>query len=95
MSIAVSSGLLLSHSSLRPFTENYMELCTVVADISHLPQPAKEGPTGYYYEVYYDIVLIFGLTELQIMVAWEENVSLKFMDFETTKLLPKFLFPGC
>lgn len=95
MSIAVSSGLLLSRSLLRPFTENYMELCTVVADISHLPQPAKEGPTGYYYEVYYDIVLIFGLTELQIMVAWQENVSSDFMDFKAARFLLEFLFLGC
>ena len=61
---------------LRPFIENYTELCTVAADISHLPQPAKKGPTGDYYEVYYDIVLIFGLTEFQILVAWEDKVSL-------------------
>lgn len=94
MSIAVSSGLLLSYSLLRPFTENYMELCTVVGDISHLPQPAKEGPTGYYYEVYYDIVLIFGLTELQIMVAWQENVSFDFMDFEATRFLSNSYFQG-
>jgi hypothetical protein len=73
------------------FTENYMELGTVVADIFHLRHPAKKGPTGYYYEVYYDIVLVFGLTELQILVAWEEKVRL----ISWISSSPKFLFSGC
>ena len=32
-----------------------------------------------FYELNYDIVLSFGLTELKAQIAWQENVSLDFL----------------
>ncbi|KIM46840.1 hypothetical protein M413DRAFT_264068 [Hebeloma cylindrosporum] len=55
-------------------TENYTKLCNISANVSHVPQPLKEGPNGdMYHEVEYDIVLMFGLTELKVQVAWMED----------------------
>jgi len=71
--------------------ENYTDLCTIQVDLSHLPlspQPKFSGRgTCYYFE--YDIVLLFGLTELQAMVAWKEDVGLPFV------LLHLFVFTEC
>ena len=30
---------------------------------------------GSFYEVFYDIILSFGMAELKAQIAWEENVS--------------------
>jgi len=57
--------------------DNYTKLCKVAVDLSRLPVTCKRKVSGEgtYYNVEYDIVLLFGLTELQAMVAWKENVS--------------------
>ena len=58
--------------------DNYTELCTIEADLSRLPlspQPNYYGG-GNFYRVDYDIILLFGLTELAAMLAWNENVGL-------------------
>jgi len=57
--------------------ENYTTLCTLEVDISQLPMSyhSKYSGEGTFYRVDYDIVLLFGLTELQAMVAWKENVG--------------------
>ena len=39
-----------------------------------LTQPKATGE-GSFYNVEFDIILLFGTTELQAQVAWEENVS--------------------
>ena len=57
--------------------DNYMKLCTIEADLSGVPlvpQPKVTGK-GSFYEVNYDIILLFGMTELKAQVAWKENVS--------------------
>ena len=38
------------------------------------PQRNATG-NGSFYRVYYDVVLLFGMTELKAQVAWKENVS--------------------
>jgi hypothetical protein len=68
----------MEHCLKQSIQENYTELCTLEVDISQLPasvrnRPSEEGT--YYYHVHYDIVLLFGLTELEAMVAWKENVG--------------------
>jgi len=57
--------------------ENYTMLCTLDVDFSQLPMTyqRKVSGKGMYYRVEFDIVLLFGLTELEAMVAWQENVG--------------------
>ena len=35
----------------------------------------KATGVGTYYQVNYDIILLFGMTELKAQIAWKENVS--------------------
>ena len=46
-------------------------------DLSHLPLSprAKHSGIGTFYLLEYEIVLLFGLTELEAMIAWKENVG--------------------
>ena len=63
------------------FADNYTKLCTIEADLSRvplLPRPKATG-SGSFYRVDYDIVLLFGMTELKALVAWKENVSGSFI----------------
>ncbi|KAF9480733.1 hypothetical protein BDN70DRAFT_931447 [Pholiota conissans] len=56
-------------------TKNYSRLCTIYADLSHLPLAASKnliGP-GKCYKLDFDIVLTLGLTELKAQVAWMER----------------------
>ena len=57
--------------------DNYTQLCTIEVDLSHIPlspRPKYSG-AGTIYSINYDIVLLFGLTELQAMLTWKENVG--------------------
>jgi hypothetical protein len=59
------------------FSDNYTKLCTIEADLSRvplLPRPKATGQ-GNFYRVKYDIILLFGVTELNAQMAWKENVS--------------------
>ncbi|KAF8152735.1 hypothetical protein BJ912DRAFT_1115639 [Pholiota molesta] len=54
--------------------KNYSKLCMITADLSHLnlnPRKGRQGKT--YFRVDYEIVLLFGLTELKAQIAWKEN----------------------
>ena len=64
-------------SSLIFYADNYTKLCTIEADLSRVPLHPKPKATGKgtFYRVDYDIVLLFGMTELKALVAWKENVS--------------------
>ena len=57
--------------------DNYTELCTIEADLSHLPLSSrpKYSGEGDFYKVKFDVVLLFGLTEFKAVIAWEENVG--------------------
>ena len=52
-------------------------LCTIEADHSRVPSLPRRKVTGKgsYYKVKFDIVLLFGMTELKAQMAWKENVS--------------------
>ncbi|KAF5321822.1 hypothetical protein D9619_002184 [Psilocybe cf. subviscida] len=56
-------------------TDRYTHLCTLNIDLSHLPlSPITNlNSTRVYYDLEFDIVLQFGLTELKAQLAWEEN----------------------
>ncbi|KAH9485815.1 Heat shock 70 kDa protein 12B [Psilocybe cubensis] len=56
-------------------TANYTKLCTIEIDLSNVPLSPRSKPNsaGVYYRLDYDIVLLFGLTELKAQVAWKEG----------------------
>ena len=62
-----------SHLTIASFTEN----CTIYADTSTistelLPKTSPEGKP--YYCIAFDVILLFGLTELKAQISWIENV---------------------
>jgi hypothetical protein len=59
-------------------SDMYTKICSIEMDLSHLPlvaQPRLNGEPGMFYEIEYETVLMFGLTELKAQIAWKENVS--------------------
>ncbi|KIJ66157.1 hypothetical protein HYDPIDRAFT_174829 [Hydnomerulius pinastri MD-312] len=37
------------------------------------PRPSKHSPSGTYYSISYEVILLFGLTELKAQLSWMEN----------------------
>jgi len=56
-------------------TDNYSTLCSIEADLSRAPVLTRPKVTGAgsFYLVKCDIILLFGMTELQAQLAWTEN----------------------
>jgi hypothetical protein len=54
------------------FADNYTKLCTIEADLS---LAAVARGRGNFYSVNYDIILLFGMTELKALVSWTVEVS--------------------
>ncbi|KAJ7275877.1 hypothetical protein C8J57DRAFT_1311909 [Mycena rebaudengoi] len=55
--------------------KDFETMCNVIADTRQLAinlEP-KRSPGGRYYQISYDVVLSFGLTELKAQIAWKEN----------------------
>ena len=53
---------------------SFFDLCTVSADTSKLPKPKLKSPRGgHYYTVSFEVVLLFGLTELTAQLSWMDN----------------------
>ena len=50
-------------------------LCTIRADVAHIPKVQKRGLLGDYYEQHLKVILLFGLTEFKAQLSWIENVS--------------------
>jgi hypothetical protein len=68
--------------------DNYTELCTIEVDLSHLPfSPRLKSSGGIYYQLKYELVLLFGLTEFKAAVAWKENVGPHLVLFYSFYLL--------
>ena len=59
------------------FVDNYTKLCTIEADLSHLPLPPrnKSSGAGTFYRLDYELVLLFGLTEMKAQVIYKDKVS--------------------
>ena len=57
--------------------DNYTQLCTIEVDLSRVPlvPQAKATGKGSFYRLNYEIILLFGMTELKAQIAWKENVS--------------------
>ncbi|KJA20619.1 hypothetical protein HYPSUDRAFT_42924 [Hypholoma sublateritium FD-334 SS-4] len=67
-------GLLADPRWLDLEEDNYTQLCSIDIDLSKLPVEKQTKPAGgIYYFVKYDVVLIFGLTELKAQVAWRDK----------------------
>ena len=52
-------------------------MCDITVDVSGMKQPPLpriDGTGEKYYRVNYDVILLFGSTELQAQVAWKEDV---------------------
>jgi hypothetical protein len=63
------------NSLTRP--EMFSTLCTVQADLSQMTKTLKprRGRKGVqFYQQDYDVVLLFGLTELKAYISWMDNV---------------------
>lgn len=76
MSISSVCSTLLEAFLIRGnYPENYTQLCNIVTDLSNVPLTPMTNPDGEtYYRIYYDIVLLFGLTEMKALVAWKDKV---------------------
>ena len=42
-------------------------------------QPKKNQFNAKYYVLDFEVVLLFGLTELKAQIAWKQNVSFRFL----------------
>jgi len=61
--------------------DRFADLCEITADMTKLKssmQPKKNHFGAKYYILEYDVVLLFGLTELKAQMAWKHNVSHRF-----------------
>ncbi|KIJ08849.1 hypothetical protein PAXINDRAFT_88277 [Paxillus involutus ATCC 200175] len=77
--ILVYRGNLLRPVWVDKEAASFTKLCTVIADTSNLvnsisPQPSLGG--GTYYSLDFDVILLFGLTELKAQISWEHLVCL-------------------
>lgn len=57
-------------------SEHYTKLCTIDIDLSRVPLTPRNKTSGggTFFRLDYDIVLLFGLTELKALIVWKENV---------------------
>ena len=74
--IRVSDVPLLRYIASNPSAENFSLLCTIRADLSKVPAQRKtlKGGRQQVYRVDLELVLLFGLTEMQAQIAWKEQV---------------------
>lgn len=67
------------------FLDQYDVECTVKADTSMVKRTERlsynNGRLRVYYQIEFDIVLLFGLTELKAQIAYVENVSKHYSSF--------------
>ncbi|KAF9526168.1 hypothetical protein CPB83DRAFT_795114 [Crepidotus variabilis] len=55
-------------------TNNFTDVFTLHADLSHVPRISQINAAGKeYYTVKWDVVILFGLTEFKAQVRWFEN----------------------
>lgn len=69
------------YSLLTSSLENFEQVCHIVADATNAASSLKPkaGDSGKeYYQLNFDIILLFGLIELQAQIAWIENVRFTY-----------------
>ncbi|KAG6332939.1 hypothetical protein ID866_6155 [Astraeus odoratus] len=75
--ISAYRGSLLDPQWTDEEPDSFKELCTIRADVSRAanalcPQTSPDGNT--YYQIAFDVIILFGLTELKAQISWMENV---------------------
>ena len=58
--------------------DKYVKIWTIKLDLSHVnssPLSRSDEEQGNYYRIDYDVVFLFGRTNLKVQLAWKENVS--------------------
>ena len=58
--------------------DKYVKILTIKVDLSHInpfPLSRSDEEQGNYYRIDYDLVFLFGWTNLKVQLAWKENVS--------------------
>ena len=60
-------GTIISPTDISPilWLDNYTKLCSIEADLSHLPSPVQNKSSVLFYRLDYELVLLFGLTEMK------------------------------
>lgn len=80
--ISVTYSVVASLNKLSALiAERYSTLCKVNVDLSKMGKalgPYKGADGRIFYKANFDIVLLFGLTELKAQVCWKEKVSWGF-----------------
>ena len=87
MQTQVHASSKVPYDSLTQSPERFIDLCEVTADLTEVkssikPQYNSSNGTKFY-TLQFDVVLLFGLTELQAQIAWIEDVRLSFSPDET------------
>ncbi|KAI0734054.1 hypothetical protein C8Q72DRAFT_927570, partial [Fomitopsis betulina] len=54
-------------------SDKFSTLCRVTATLPTTIYRKQQGLHGYYFEAKFDVVLLFGLTELKAQLSWKEN----------------------
>jgi hypothetical protein len=66
----------LADGPLSPTTDNFSILCTIRADTSAACKNlvAKQNQGKAYFELRYDVIILFGYTELSAQIEWTDKV---------------------
>ena len=76
--------------TINPSTARFVDLCEITADVTKVKNSIQReyNPRGGvpFYQLKFDVVLLFGLTELKAQIAWIENVRC-LLPFPMTKYL--------
>jgi len=70
-------GIVINTSFMDTNPELYFKLCTIDVDLSHLWNTSDVlivgTGTGLHYEVHYDLIMLFGGTEIEAQICWKEK----------------------
>ncbi|KAF8181785.1 hypothetical protein BJ912DRAFT_882045 [Pholiota molesta] len=74
-------GLIADPKWMDVDSSNYTKLCSITFNLSSLTWERRQKIGAwvgtFYYEAYYDIVLLFGLTELKAQIAWKDAAGVE------------------
>ena len=76
-------------------TDNYIKICTIEVDLSHItltPRYKRNGERRQYFSLDFDLILLFGSTELKAQVAWREGVRVLHFLYSPCLMLTFVLF---
>ena len=75
------------HSDLVKNAASFSTIFVICADLSTATRELvrKKNPSGkIYYELVYDVIVYFGLTEIKAELAWQTKVWVKFHVLQST-----------